>query len=101
MAERDPMRWSWRLDVSPYWTTSDDDADVREAMPKIAARLRQEHDDTYPDDYELLEIVEELEGTAEDGDIDAFNYAWETFYDWADAHGVWVITREGVIDNED
>lgn len=41
-------------------------------------------------DSELQELVDEL---ADSRDTDEFDRVWDYFYDWADDHRVWVVTR--------
>lgn len=66
-----------------------DEMTIHEVAGKLAARLRH----SYPDpDWDLLDVIEEFEAFAADGDGDALDYdcILEQLYDWADANRLWL-----------
>jgi hypothetical protein len=78
-------RWRKKLDVSDVFRG---DAPFAERRDEMVRRVRAL--DPHDNDGELQDIADEL-ADAQDGD--EWDGPWDLFYDWADATGVWVVTR--------
>lgn len=76
-------RWAKRLDVSDAFRSDAPWADRRDEMVRRVRALN-----SY--DTDLQDIADEL---AEAADGDEWDAPWDDFYDWADDHSVWVVTR--------
>lgn len=76
--------WKHRLDLRDIFHSEAHSFTNRRDI--IVARIQRSHfwDE---DDYELVDIVEELSATETS---EEFNGTWDVFYDWADANRVWV-----------
>jgi hypothetical protein len=66
----------------------DDDMPFEAKRDEIVRRIKAQKF-WNPDDFELSDTMEGLE---EAEDANEFDEAWADFYDWADAHRVWVET---------
>lgn len=85
------MKWERTLDLSDVFHA---DKPFLEMRDEIVRRVRAL--DPHDNDGVLQAIADEL-GDAETGD--EWDGPWDTFYDWADFHRVWVKTigrRSGV-----
>lgn len=80
------MKWKYRLELTDIWR--DDSMTFEERRDAIVARIQNApfYDET---EWELPCIVS---GLATADEPDWFDDCWDTFYDWADEHSVWVNT---------
>lgn len=79
-------RWDHRLNLADVFHNDDLTFEAKrdEIVHRIkAARFYRD------DDWTLWSVVDELADTT---DTDDFDNVWDAFYDWADAHRVWVET---------
>lgn len=44
------------------------------------------------DDFDALDLSEELTAAAKDADVDWFDSVWNEVYNWADANSLWIDT---------
>lgn len=82
-------RWKHRVALGDVF--HNDDMPLPEKGGVIAQRIKAAS--FYSDeDYDLVNMIEELEDAARDDDEHYFDLVWSAFYDWADANRVWVET---------
>lgn len=79
--------WEYTLDVKSIWNDFEE-VGFEDSRDQIIRKIK---DSLFWDeeDWSLTNAVDEMEWSE---DLDDFNYAWEQFYDWADAMRVWVKT---------
>lgn len=81
--------WKHKLHVEGL--LHNDELSTQERWIEIVRRIRAAgFFDT--EDYELVELVDELADAAEADQLSWISQVWDAFYDWADDHRVWVAT---------
>lgn len=79
------VQWRHTLHLADVWKS--ESLEFEEQRNIVVERIKKLP--MYETDYDLQNLADELQDAEE---IDEFDAAWDYFYDWADANGVWVAT---------
>lgn len=89
-----PNRWKYKLNIADVWQKcKEKEITIQELCKKIIERTNKLK---IKDDFEIEEILENLQYLSEDTETDQnelveeFDSIWNDFYDWADHKRVWV-----------
>lgn len=80
-------KWNYTLNLKGFY--HDDNLDIEEKASKMVAEL-QILQKKLPNDGELEDIIDTFSGI---DDVDEFDYAMNTLYDWADFYKIWIKTQ--------
>lgn len=91
-------KWKYSIDISDAWNKSKKGIiTTKELIPIIIKKIKT-WIKNYEDDYDLSEILEDMDlltyskyGSEEELE-DEFDYIWSRFYDWADYNRCWIKT---------
>ena len=87
------VNWKYKLNLKEDWQKAErKEITAKELADIIIDKIiNSAFSSKLDDDFELQDIINELNGMGADDSFDDFDVIWDQFYDWADENKVWVV----------